>query len=97
MFDLEKFASGEYYVHLPTLEVYNKAMKYLDDNGFKWLSGKSLTDNTNCRWDKHRQQTGIGYLRNSIEQGLQFSDLDCHKEMGYIQLEINEVEKGEIK
>lgn len=93
MFDLEKFASGKYYVHLPTLGAYNKAMKYLDDNGFKWLGGQPLTYNTNREWDECRQQMCISYEKN---QGLRYGELGFYKSLGFKQLEINKVENEGI-
>lgn len=96
MFDLEKFKTGKYYVHLPTREVYNKAMEYLDENGFKWNGGGYITDNTICRWDAFRQQTCISYEKHRHSEGVEFTDLDYYKEEGYTQLEINKLETGGI-
>ena len=59
MFDLEKFKTGEYYVHLPTLDLYKEVMKFLENNDFLWIGGEKPTE-TNF-WCKYGEETSITY------------------------------------
>lgn len=100
MFDLEKFKTGEYYVHLPTKELYDDVMEFLEKNKLLWLDGDDPTSDN--RWFENRKQTCIRYgkkkspFSSSRKRGLVYSSLDYYKENGYKRLEINKVVKGEI-
>ena len=59
MFDLEKFKTGGYYVHLPTYELYIKVIEWLDDEGFRWSFGKKLYEYN--AWDDFNEATCISY------------------------------------
>ena len=59
MFDLEKFKTGKYYVHLPTEEIYDEVMEFLDDNGFKWRSGDKM--NYKNIWSRENKNTTITF------------------------------------
>lgn len=57
MFDLEKFKERGTYIHTPTRGVYDKVMKYLDENGFIWSSNEGILD---CDvWDEYCSETFI--------------------------------------
>lgn len=88
MFDLEKFKTGKYYVHLPTKEIYDDVMEYLEENGIRWIGGDKPTSEN--RWTRYRNETCIRYGK-----GLVRGRLDFYKEKGYKQLEINKVVKGD--
>ena len=93
MFDLEKFKTGEYYVHLPTQEIYDEVMEFLEKNKLLWLDGDDPTSDN--RWFENRKQTCIRYGKNNRKRGLVYSSLDYYKTEGYKQLEINKYEKGD--
>ena len=96
MFDLEKFKTGKYYVHLPTQEIYDEVMEFLDNNGFKWRSKDKM--NYENLWKRESENTTIafdnitrgGVYGVSLEKILnnEFKDLKGLKE-----LELSETEK----
>lgn len=88
MFDLEKFKTGKYYVHLPTKEIYDDVMEYLNKNNMTWINGDSLKDNPDSVWNINMSNTCIIY-------GVVVGSLSYFKESGYKQLEINKYEKGD--
>lgn len=88
MFDLEKFKTGKYYVHLPTKEIYDDVMEYLNKNNMTWINGDSLKNNSDSVWNINMSNTCIVY-------GVVVNNLSYFKESGYKQLEINKYEKGD--
>ena len=86
MFDLEKFKTGEYYVHLPTQEIYDEAMDFLYKNGFVWGSGKQLSQ-VNF-WEKYKEYTAVIVYSHSLQYSCKYQ----FAENGFKRLELNEQE-----
>ena len=95
MFDLEKFKTGKYYVHLPTQEIYDDVMEFLDDNGFKWRSGDKM--NYKNIWSRENKNTTITF-DNVSRGGVYVVNLEklLNNELkdleGLKELELNETE-----
>lgn len=91
MFDLEKFKTDKYYVHLPTQELYDEAMDFLDNNGFKWKSGNKM--NYENFWKEYKEKTCISI--NEKEEIVR-ADTDFYLFFSKEKLDLN-VEKPKLK
>ena len=86
MFDLEKFKTGDYYVHLPTYELYNKVIEWLDEEGFVWNLGTKLYEydawdnfkGTTCISCKYDGSLFVGYF-NLYDQVYEKLDINTEK------------------
>lgn len=93
MFDLEKFRTGDYYVHLPTQELYDEVMGFLDKNGFVWgVSRHSL--NSQHYWNKYKEEMSIV---GEFNDGVRYASEQYYISEGYKKLELNTEENMEEK
>lgn len=92
MFDLEKFRTGKYYVHLPTQELYDEAMKFLDSHGFVWGGSRDRMSSRNY-WNDEKEDTVI---RENGSDSVVYSDEQYYKDIGYKKLELNKEENMNI-
>ena len=89
MFDLEKFKTGEYYVHLPTKELYDDVMEFLDKNGFVWGGSRDSLDSEHY-WSKYKADTAIS---GEINNGIKYGSEQNYISEGYKKLDFK---KGDI-
>lgn len=93
MFDLDKFKTGEYYVHLPTQELYDEVMDFLDKNGFVWGGSRDSLDSEHY-WIKHKACTAIN---GEINNGIRYGSEQHYISFGLKKLELNNEENMEEK
>lgn len=96
MFDLEKFKTGDYYVHLPTQELHDEAMKFLDSRGFVWGVSRTSLNSLNSQhyWNKYKEDTTIV---GEINDGVRYASEQHYISEGYKKLELNERKNMEEK
>lgn len=106
MFDLEKFKTGKYYVHLPTRSLFDEVMEFLDDNDVTWITGNSAVKEPEHwledSWLANTSDTCIRYVtrignEELTYKGIARADKRYFVREGYPELKINLSEDDKIK
>ena len=93
---LERAETESIAIHTATEVQAIALLEALNKKGYRWNSGRNLTDNT--RYGNHKNTTcyifGIGSYSNEV---VMYGPLYCYQEEGYTIIEFNDIDFKELK
>ena len=88
---LERAETESIAIHTATEDQAIALLEALDKKGYRWNSGRNLTDNT--RYGNHKNTTcyifGIGSYSNEV---VMYGPLDCYQEECYTIIECGDID-----